>query len=275
MKYALVKSPIAPLYLRPQSPCELSDEALCGWRVEILEGLPGGWCKVKTHYSYTGYLHRDRLELAEDRPDWWAALPKRVVTRSTADILDAPKVQGACVETLTRGAWVSPAGQADQNGWVPVILCDGRSGYTKQGFLGEVLTGWDPAKEAELRENIVQTALSYLGTQYRWGGRTPLGLDCSGLCSQAYLMNGVIIHRDAHIDPAFCMKPIPRERLERGDLIFFKGHVAMYLGEERFVHSTGKDGSDGVVINSLDPAAPDYREDLAKGILEMGSIFNV
>ena len=47
----------------------------------------------------------------------------------------------------------------------------------------------------------------------------------------------------------------------------------MYLGEERFVHSTGKAGSDGVVINSLDPAAPDYREDLATGILQMGSIF--
>ena len=86
-------------------------------------------------------------------------------------------------------------------------------------------------------------------------------------------MNGVLIHRDARIDPAYCMKPIPRERLRRGDLLFFKGHVAMYLGEERFVHSTGKAGSDGVVINSLDPAAPDYREDLATGILQMGSIF--
>ncbi len=71
------------------------------------------------------------------------------------------------------------------------------------------------------------------------------------------------------------MKPIPRARLDRGDLIFFKGHVAMYLGEERFVHSTGKDGSDGVVINSLDPTAPNYRQDLAEGILEMGSIFRV
>ena len=47
------------------------------------------------------------------------------------------------------------------------------------------------------------------------------------------------------------------------------------LGEVGFLHSTGKNGSDGVVINSFDPAAPDYREDLAQGILSMGSIFNV
>ena len=275
MRYALVKSPIAPLYLRPEVPCELADETLCGWRVEITEELPGEWCKVKTHYSYTGYLHQRHLELAEDRPGWWEALPKQVVTRLTADILNAPKVQGACVETLPRGAWVSPAGPADENGWVPVTLCDGRKGYTKHSFLGEVITTWDPADEAQLRERLVRTALSYMGVQYRWGGRTPLGIDCSGLCSQAYLMTGILIHRDARIDPAFSMKPIPRARLGRGDLIFFKGHVAMYLGEERFVHSTGKNGSDGVVINSFDPAAPDYREDLAQGILSMGSIFNV
>ena len=215
MRYALVKSPIAPLYLRPEVPCELADEALCGWRVEITEELPGGWCKVKTHYSYTSYLHQRHLELAEDRPGWWEALPNQVVTRPPADILNAPKVQGACVETLPRGAWVSPAGPADENGWVPVTLCDGRTGYTKHSFLGEVITAWDPADEAQLRERLVRTALSYMGVQYRWGGRTPLGIDCSGLCSQAYLMNGILIHRDARIDPAFSMKPIPRARLDR------------------------------------------------------------
>ena len=47
----------------------------------------------------------------------------------------------------------------------------------------------------------------------------------------------------------------------------------MYRGVERSLHSTGKTASDGVTINSLDPKAPDYREDLAKGILELGSIF--
>ena len=279
MLYAFVKAPIAPLYLRPESPCELADEALCGWRVEVLEQLPGGWCQIKTHYRYTGFTRLDCLTTplpeGETQPGGWEDRPKAVVTRFTADILDAPKVQGGCLITLPRGCWVSPVGPADQNGWLPVALCDGRRGYTKESFLGEELHHCDLADEEELREALVQTALSYLGCQYRWGGRTPLGIDCSGLCSQAYLMNGVLIHRDARMEEGFCMRPIPRERLRRGDLVFFRGHGAMYLGEERFVHSTGKHGSDGVVINSFDPAAPDYREDLAKGILSMGSIFNV
>jgi len=275
MRYALVKKAVAPLLSRPERVCELADEALCGWRVEMLEQLPGGWCKVKTHYNYTGYVHQDDLELDPGRPGWWEPLPKKVVTKLTADLLDAPKVQGGRLEMLTMGAWVSPAGAADDNGWVPVVLCDGRTGYMKEGFLGECVTDWDPAQEARLREAIVATAFRYLGCQYRWGGRTPLGIDCSGLCSQSYLMNGVVIHRDAHMEPGFCMKAIPRERLERADLIFFKGHVAMYLGNGRFIHSTGKNGSDGVVVNSFDPRSPDFREDLANGILEMGSIFRV
>lgn len=275
MNVALVKQAIAPLLSKPEPLCELADEALCGWQVEILEELPGGWRKVKTHYNYTGYTHRDNLEMDAARPGWWEPLPKKAVTRFTADVLDAPKVQGGCLQTLTLGAWVSPTGEADENGWVPVALCDGRTGYMKEGFLGECITGWAPENEAELREAIVAAAFRYMGCQYRWGGRTPLGIDCSGLCSQAYLMNGIIIHRDAHMEPGFCMKPIPRERLERGDLIFFKGHVAMYLGDQRYIHSTGKNGSDGVVINSFDPKAPDYREDLANGILEMGSVFRV
>ena len=281
MKIALVKVPVAPLFIKPEPLCELADEVLCGWRVEILEELPGGWCKVRTHYNYTGYTHGDHLEPEAHRPGWWEPLPKRVVTRLTADVLDAPKVQGGRIETLTLGAWVSPAGRLDGDGWLPVVLCDGRAGYMKEGHLGERVPPWDPAdladpnRQWQLREAIVAAAFRYLGCQYRWGGRTPLGIDCSGLCHQAYLMNGIIIHRDAGMKPEFPMKPIPRERLERADLIFFKGHVAMYLGNERFLHSTAKRGSDGVVISSLDPRSPDYREDLAGGILAMGSVFRV
>ena len=120
---------------------------------------------------------------------------------------------------------------------------------------------------------MTETALSYLGTHYRWGGKTPVGIDCSGLVSMSYLLNGVVIWRDAQIRESFPVHPIPRSCKKPGDLLFFPGHVAMYLGQERFIHSTARAGSDGVVLNSLDPAAPDYREDLDKGMTAVGSIF--
>lgn len=61
--------------------------------------------------------------------------------------------------------------------------------------------------------------------------------------------------------------------MKPADLLFFPGHVAMYLGEQKYIHSTGKAGSDGVVINSLDPAAPDYRPDLPEKLTGAGSWF--
>ena len=49
--------------------------------------------------------------------------------------------------------------------------------------------------------------------------------------------------------------------------------LALYLGEGKYIHSTARNGSDGVVINSLNPGDPDYREDLDKGMTAAGSIF--
>ena len=121
----------------------------------------------------------------------------------------------------------------------------------------------------------MEAALGYQDTTYRWGGMSPQGIDCSGLCSMAYLLNGIKIYRDAAIKPGFPMKEIPVENMKRGDLVMFKGHVAMYLGGERklYIHSTARSGSDGVTFNSFLPGDPLYRQDLHEGILEVASLF--
>jgi cell wall-associated NlpC family hydrolase len=66
------------------------------------------------------------------------------------------------------------------------------------------------------------------------------------------------------------VKEIPAEQGKPADLLFWPGHVALYLGEGRYIHSTGR--SSGVVINSLDPQHPDFREDLA-GREKWGSVY--
>lgn len=58
-----------------------------------------------------------------------------------------------------------------------------------------------------------------------------------------------------------------------GDLMFFPGHVAMYLEDGLYIHSTGRAGSDGVTFNSLDPASPLYREDLDLKMTAAGTYF--
>ncbi len=271
MKYAMIRSMIVPMMDAPPKEKEILDEALCGMTVEVLENS-GAWYHIRTHYHYEGWVEEKHLCFDEALIRQWNEAPKKVVLQAHADILSMPKVQGHYVAELTRGALVSPLGEV-QDGWQQVRLCDGREGWTWGAFLGESVTAWDKANEPALRRAFTESALSYLGTQYRWGGKTPLGIDCSGLCSMAYLLNGVLICRDAHILPEFPMHEIAFADIKEGDLMFFPGHVAMYLGEKRYIHSTAGNNCHGVVINSLDPQAPDYRADLPEKLLCVGSIF--
>ena len=104
--------------------------------------------------------------------------------------------------------------------------------------------------EEAFRESIVQTAYSYLGTQYRWGGKTACGIDCSGLAFMSYFRNGILIWRDAAIKEGYPVHEIPIEQAKPGDLLFFPGHVAIYLGNGKIIHATGHPESSCVTVNS-------------------------
>lgn len=89
----------------------------------------------------------------------------------------------------------------------------------------------------------------------------------------SYLDQGILLYRDADIQEGYPVKVIPKEKLKKGDLLFFPGHVAMYLDEGRYIHATGYWKTPYVTINSLNESDPDYRADLAGKLRECGSVF--
>jgi murein DD-endopeptidase len=114
------------------------------------------------------------------------------------------------------------------------------------------------------RQDVVDTATSMIGIPYRYGGSTPKGFDCSGLVQYSYSAAGLRVPRTSG-EQYSAARPIRLAEAEPGDLLFFSydrriSHVAIYLGNQRFVHapSTGKQ----VSIASLDD--PHYRQHFAR-----------
>ncbi len=270
---AIVNTAVCSLFGAPTRESTLEDEALYGMVVEVLEEVQPGWVRVRTHYRYEGIASADELLISDEAAKEWESLPKKVVrNKNFLDVLSQPKVQGFHMAHVPRGGLLSPVGEAEE-GFQKVRLADGRTGYVMTGILAQHHTQPLAEDEDTMRRALVDAAMLYRGTHYRWGGKSPAGIDCSGLVSMAYMLCGVIIHRDANLAEGFAMKEISPDALRPGDAIFFPGHVAMYLGDGRYCHATARAGDDGFAINSLDPDAPDYRADLKEKITQVGSIF--
>ncbi|MDF2473895.1 MAG: hypothetical protein K0R21_1677 [Anaerocolumna sp.] len=273
---------IVSIYGVPDKNTTFIDELLYGMEVTILEEAtepcPSEWIKIETEYRYTGYVLRKELILENIDGtlyyDWKKSYKKRMI-QAHIDVLSEPKVQGIILQEVTRGGLIAFVGGVQEHpGWIEVKLVNGKIGYTKAKFVNDIYEK-PTGTEEEIRCRVIETAKMYLGTQYRWGGKSPLGIDCSGLTSISYLINGINIYRDADIVEGFPVRKILFENRKPGDLLYFKGHIAMLLDEYRYIHSTAHSGSDGVVINSLCPDDADYRKDLATGILATGSVFPI
>ena len=100
-----------------------------------------------------------------------------------------------------------------------------------------------PEDEQGLRANLVDTAETYLGVPYLWGGTTDAGFDCSGLAMAVYQLNGLRLPRTSR-DQYGKGQPVALEDARRGDLLFFAtgrsgtvSHVGIYVGGDTFIHA--------------------------------------
>lgn len=297
MTYGIVNTAVAPIYEEPyrtkaagkppgRMVSTIADEGLCGTVVVVTGSWQQGYIPVRTFYGYEGYMDPADLVLTEEsRLRAWEASNLMVVNGIVTDILSLPQVQGTRLLSLYLGSLVAvEAFESEENGWARVCLPDGRTGYMRNQFLmskqfsqagvfDHSLPQTVVQSEAAFRQAVVDTACTYLGTQYRWGGRSSAGIDCSGLTSVSYMLNGILIYRDAKIMEGYPVREICRDRMKKGDLLYFPGHIAMYLGDDKYIHATGRVGSGGVVINSLNSGDEDYRDDLAGGMCAVGSVF--
>lgn len=268
-RFAIVVTTIGTLKVKPEWEAETTDETFFGRLVNIIEELEFGWFLVQTDYKYKGYMHESQLLINNDDALLWDKEANDIITWGIVDVMKEPKFKSYQTQLLTRGAVIKLTEETKDN-WIKIQLPSGEFGWIRKDFVGERIRSYQLENEEELRNSIIKLAKEYLGTQYRWGGKSPLGIDCSGLTSICYLLNGIVIYRDARIIEGYLVKEITKNKIKTGDLLFWQGHVALYIGDDEYIHSTG--ASSGVVINSLNPLNSNYRKDLEK-VEKFGSIF--
>lgn len=273
-RYAYITEPYVSLYQDGMK--EYDDDLLCGWAFEITEELEDR-VKVTTHYGVSAWLYKgcwrevDEKELKRRDAEGRAC----IVTKIFADVHEEPNFKSLVVMTLPRGSIIETDGP-EEGRYTPVVLPDGRRGYVENAFLKKrpdsdgMLTAPDakewlknqpvPGKPGELQQAAIRTGEQYLGTEYRWGGKAPMGVDCSGFVFMCYMLNGYLLPRCARPVPERNFEPVDFEDLQPGDLIRFNNanHIAISLGGKEYMHSTSRDWAYGVVKSSFDETSPLY-----------------
>lgn len=218
-----VAAPAAPLRRRPADDAPLDSEMLRGEPLRLFDRADG-WAWVQSEADgYVGYTPEAVLAPGvPPAPSHRVAVPRTLVFPEP-DIKAPP--QGAL-------------------GLMAAIDAGGRNGRFLETALGYVIAEHCAPAGAPVAPAWWETARRFLEVPYLWGGKTALGLDCSGLVQLCLAAAGIACPRDTDMqETAFAPIPFDGDEtaLRPGDLVFWKGHVGIWAGPGRFVHANAGD----------------------------------
>jgi cell wall-associated NlpC family hydrolase len=207
-----VGMPLVDLQRAPDGPRERQLPRGTGFTV--IEDV-GGWVfGFAEGEGYCGWLRSGVLSEPRPASHWVASVGTHIYAE--------PRVQAFC-DVMPMGARLQVTGQVNafaevEGGFVPA---------SHLRNLGDWLT--DP----------VTVAQGFLGTPYLWGGNSRGGIDCSGLVQMALHACGVPCPADSDVQKSLGMELPEDAHLHRGDLLFWKGHVAMVVDDTTLIHANG------------------------------------
>lgn len=218
----LICVPVLQMRARPELECGADTELLLGETVHVLD-TDGGWAWVKADFDgYVGYI-----------PDYAVSPVVRslthIITAPRTFIYSGPDLKFPTVQALSMGNRIAVIDERETRGTRYFLLEGGQAviaGHCAE--LGEPLGG-----------DYVSVAARFLETPYLWGGRSGFGIDCSGLIQLSMMMTGRSVPRDTDMQAKGLGTEIDRSELRRGDLVFWKGHVAIMEDEQALLHANG------------------------------------
>jgi cell wall-associated NlpC family hydrolase len=210
---------LTPVRCAPSPDAELATQALKGERAMIYDRNGEGWAWGQLNSDgYVGWLPDRALAKPTDK-----ATHKVTALRTFA--FPGPSIKLPPAETLVMGTLVA------------VLREENSFAVTREGwYLPRQHVGAIDSRVAD----FVSVAEQFAGTPYLWGGKSSLGIDCSGLVQVSLNAAGISCPRDSDMQQGGLGRVIEKneaKKLERGDLIFWKGHVAIVRDAKTIVHA--------------------------------------
>ena len=218
--------------------------------VAILDDSIEGWYKI-AYEGNTGYVSADYLLVDQDN----VFETYGRVNSDGVNVRSGASTESEVLATVDTDTIVTVNGLVD--GWYDVTCKYGTEGYIRSDFLDLTESSSTSSGSA-----IVDTAKSYLGVRYVYGGASPSGFDCSGFTMYVYQQHGYSLPHSAtsQWQSGLGTKVWSIGALQPGDLVFFNdpsrnagkacSHAGIYIGDGQFIHSSSS-SIGGVIVSSL------------------------
>lgn len=214
--------PVVPLRPRPEASCGIDTELLLGEAVTVFD-RSAGWAWVKADFDgYVGYLPETAIQSKVDAPTHYIVVPRTFR-------YPGPELRSPYIDVLSMGSRIKVVGEAETRGTGYFLLADG----------GAVIAGHCLPVGTLAADDPLTIATRFIETPYLWGGRSGLGIDCSGLVQISMMMTGRTVLRDTDMQEKTLGTEIGRTDLRRGDLVFWKGHVGLMEDHRTLLHANG------------------------------------
>ncbi|HSM62713.1 MAG TPA: C40 family peptidase [Gillisia sp.] len=219
MQYGICNLSIVPVRIQPADASEMVTQVLYGEYFKILEER-GKWSRIRIAFdSYEGWI--DNLQYSKIEESVYFKLSSEP-RKYSADLIEFLTDELGNLTSIPLGSLLNS------------------NNLLRNSFDGSSISG---IKE---KNNLVKTALLYLNSPYMWGGKTPFGIDCSGLTQMVYMLNGYSLLRDAAQQATQGEALSFIEESEPGDLAFFDNsegkitHVGIIMHDNYVIHVNGK-----------------------------------
>lgn len=222
---ASVAAPVLDLKSRPEPDAGIDTQLLCGATVLVFEEVEG-WAWVQAEQDgYVGYASADALAALTSQPT-------HVVVAQRTFVYPGPELKMPPVACHSMGALLNVVDFTDHRGTRYARLVSGEAVIARHLQPAD----WQAS-------DFVAVAETLLHTPYLWGGTSAFGIDCSGIVQLSMRLSGRLVLRDTDMQATSVGEPIDTgsdlSGLQRGDLVFWKGHVGIMRDADELLHANG------------------------------------